>query len=385
VPAGPGRTRRRRKLAEARARAERVALVAAELHGDRTPAGQVPAAAVRALRRRAAAFRADRAETGPAELGDTPLETALREALDGPPPAAPAAPPPVRAGLRAALADPAALDVGLKLATCLVIATAVTNALDRGTHSFWIPLTIAVLVRPEYASIFVRTVNRLAGTLAGAALASVVLLVLGSGLPVAVAAAVAISAAVLTAPRLYAFSVVGVTCSALLSASVAQADPVFAPVRLLDTVIGAAIALLVGHVLWPGRARTTPAGRIAAGIADARAYLEQAARVPAARQEWPGVRDRAYRSAHATRAAVEAARLEPPPVGPAADDLLPAAVALEDLVDRITAAAATVEQQAQPLPHRDRDELAGRLDALTRSSRGLPSGNPASRRVGGPP
>lgn len=81
-------------------------------------------------------------------------------------------------------------------------------------------------LRPEYSSVFVRTINREAGTNIGATFAALVLLFLPSSWTVAIAA-LAIGFAVLSAPKLYALSVIAITASALLSGSIANPDPVF--------------------------------------------------------------------------------------------------------------------------------------------------------------
>lgn len=144
-----------------------------------------------------------------------------------------------------------ALGNGLRLALCLGLASATVIALREPSHSYWLPLTVAVIVRPEYASVFVRTVNRIAGTVAGAITASVILFVAPGAWFVAIGAALAIGFAVLAAPRSYGLSVVGITASALLSASIGTPDPAFPLSRVLDTVLGALIAIVFGYLLWP--------------------------------------------------------------------------------------------------------------------------------------
>ncbi|GGF10351.1 FUSC family protein [Subtercola lobariae] len=147
---------------------------------------------------------------------------------------------------------PDAIRTGIRLALCMAIATATVVALREPDHSYWLPLTVAVVVRPEYGSVFVRTVNRVVGTIIGATVAALVLLVLPASWPIAVAAALAIGFAVFAAPKLYALSVIGITASALLSASIGTPDPVFPLIRLLDTLLGCTIAVVFGYLLWPG-------------------------------------------------------------------------------------------------------------------------------------
>ena len=239
---------------------------------------------------------------------------------------------------------------GVRLAVCMAVATAAAAALHRESHSFWLPLTVAVAIRPEYASVYARTVNRVAGTVTGGLLAAALLFFLGSGWPVGVAAVTALGLAVLGAPRLYALSVVGLTCSALLSASIAHPDPASAAVRVVDTLLGALIALILGYLLWPGRASFPGHHLLDTAVAAAAAYLDRvddaSARVEAAVSD---ARDRAYHSAHRAAAQIRAATLEPPPVDAEAEALVPIALAIEDLVDDITATTAPVSRD-QPGP-----------------------------------
>jgi uncharacterized membrane protein YccC len=248
---------------------------------------------------------------------------------------------------------------GLRLAWCMGLATTVTCALHQQSHSYWLPLTVAVIVRPEYASVFVRSVNRVVGTLIGAAAAAGILLAAPSGWPVAVASAIAIGFAVLAAPKLYALSVVGITSAALLSACIANPDPVFPGLRVLDTLLGAAIAIVFGYLLWPGRHTLPDAVRLDEPARAAAEYLLQAGRAPSDRQNWLAVRDQAYRLAHESRRAAQAGLLDPPPVSRLAAVALPASIALEDTVDGITMLATQIDQGA-PLPDRAEVRELGR-------------------------
>src|SRR6202042_3656549 len=95
------------------------------------------------------------------------------------------------------LGQKAALLAGLRLGWCMALATLGAVLLHRASHSYWLPLTVAVVVRPEYGSVFVRTVNRIAGTILGSLLATVVLLFVDTGWPIALVASLAAGFAVL--------------------------------------------------------------------------------------------------------------------------------------------------------------------------------------------
>ena len=269
----------------------------------------------------------------------------------------------LRADIRVVTSGPALL-TGFRLALCMTVATAVTCALHSESHSFWLPLTVAVAVRPEYASVFVRTVNRVAGTAIGALLAAGAIGVLGSGWPVVIAAAISLGFAVLAGPKLYGLSVVGVTCSALLSSCIGAADPVSPAVRLLDTLIGCAIAIVFGYLVWPDR-RTAPVVLIetAAAVAE---YLQLAITPPDSRHDWDAIRDRAYRLAHLSRQNAQAALLDPPPARMYAAEALPHALTLEALVDEVTAIANLVDGGAYLSGDQEVTELKDRIQAASR-------------------
>ncbi|HEX4017736.1 MAG TPA: FUSC family protein [Frankiaceae bacterium] len=258
----------------------------------------------------------------------------------------------------------AALLAGIRLAWCMALATTLTLVLHQKSHSYWLPLTVAVVVRPEYASVFVRTVNRVIGSIGGAVVAAIALLVLPSGGVVALAATLSIGWAVASAPKLYALSVIGITGSALLSASIGVEDPVYPALRLLDTLLGCAVAVVFGYLLWPGRHTHPFAARPGRATDDAVAYLRQAARAPSERSGWPSVRDRAYASAHLYRASVQAALADPPPVSTAAGAALADAVALEDVVDAVNALDVSIRSGGSAPAEAEVQDLANQIFAL---------------------
>jgi uncharacterized membrane protein YccC len=356
-------------------RAELVAFAAASLYARRRAVAADVVAAIRTAGSEVRMNAPIDVTIGVAQ--SDPGLVALADALS-PQPSHPAAPLSPNRRLGAALramSGPAALANGARIGVCLGVATAVTVAIREPAHAFWLPLTVAVIVRPEYASVFVRTVNRVCGTLIGAALAAGVLVVHPSGLPVAAAAAIALGFAVLAAPKLYGLSVIGVTASALLSSSIGNADPVLPGLRLADTVIGAVIAIVCGYLAWPDARRLPSAARLDAAVAAARAYLAEAVKPAGQRVRWQSCRDDAYRLAHQVRAASEAAAIEPPPVSALASQIIPAAIELEDVVDAITALASAVDVGSDAAA--DADGIGARLTALAQATA------PGNKRWGG--
>jgi len=318
--------------------AELVAFAAATMYADGDP---VPPDAVAAIRAAAAQLRSGEPVSVSYEPpAGSPGLHALADAL-GPAPRRPSASYGHRLGaaLRSVMTRNAVANAA-RIGICMGVATALTVLMHEPAHSFWLPLTVAVIVRPEYGSVFVRTVNRVCGTIAGALVTALVLMPHPPEAVLAVGAATALGFAVLTAPKLYALNVIGVTASALLSSSLAGVDPVLPVLRLLDTMTGAVVAVVFGYLLWPATRRLPGVARLDAALDAARSYLDEAVKEPDARARWQVRRDDAYRLAHQAHAGAQAAAVEPPPVSAMAIKVIPAAAELEDLVDAITAVAA---------------------------------------------
>ncbi|MBJ8343717.1 FUSC family protein [Antrihabitans sp. YC2-6] len=224
---------------------------------------------------------------------------------------------------------------GVRLAICMAVATAAAAVLHGEHHAFWLPLTVAVVVRPELQSVFVRVVNRVAGSVVGAVLAAALLLAAPGNWVLASGAAIAMGLSALAAPKVYGLFVIGVTTSTLLSASIGEINPLAPGLRLLDTLIGCAIAVVIGYVLLPARlfAPHTPLHATTQAVA---AYLRAAADPAVSAVALRKLRRAAYDSAHMFRRSLQEAALEPAALSPTARSDSPVALALEDVVDDIT-------------------------------------------------
>lgn len=261
---------------------------------------------------------------------------------------APAGPPRVgraRAALRTATSRDA-LWMGARIGLCVGVATALALALHPPTHAYWIALTVAVVLRPEYGAVLVRAVHRLVGTIVGVVLVVVLLELTRSPVWLAVAAAAALGLAGLARPRLYGLAVVGITGSALFSIAVGDPAAVEPWARLLDTVLGCAVAVVAGVLLWPRRG-VPDQPRAFARAASALDRMLRSSGGAAADSSGGAATDEAYRVAHAWRAQLERDLAEPDPAHAAAA-WLPVALQLETVVDL---AAATGDPAAADLLH----------------------------------
>jgi hypothetical protein len=239
----------------------------------------------------------------------------------------PAAPPArgrsVGSALRGATTT-AALWVGARIGLCVGLATALAILLHPPQHAFWIPLTVAVVLRPEYGAVLVRAVHRFLGTVVGVVAVAVLVTLTSTPAWLALAAALALGGAAFAAPRVYGLAVVGITGSALLSVAVGDPQGVQVWARLLDTALGCALALVVGVLLWPRRGLPDQSRVFAAGVAALN------------RQIGGSDADEAYRVAHDWRAELERGLAEPDPARAAAA-WLPVAIQLEHAVDVVAA------------------------------------------------
>jgi uncharacterized membrane protein YccC len=181
-------------------------------------------------------------------IGDSMLPVALEQ------------PAPARAGLSAALAP---------LATCLDRDSVVTrHALRFAVVSavavmifwvfpppfgYWIPLTVTVVLKPYAGTTLERTVQRIVGTVAGILLASALMPFLTAPQTQLAAVAFAFFWLMATIPFNYGLAIF------FLSAGLIPFEHLLMPhldqevglLRLAGTGIGAVLAVVAGHLLWP--------------------------------------------------------------------------------------------------------------------------------------
>jgi uncharacterized membrane protein YccC len=154
----------------------------------------------------------------------------------------------LRANLRL---DSAAFRHAVRLAVCVALADTVGRSLWP-SRSYWVPMTVAIVLKPDFTSTFSRGLLRLAGTLAGLLLATALFHLLYPALGVQVVfiasfafllrylgpANYGIFVTVLTALVVLMFAVTGVSPAAVMAA------------RGVNTLLGGAVAL-AAYGLWP--------------------------------------------------------------------------------------------------------------------------------------
>jgi len=179
------------------------------------------------------------------------------------------------AKLRANLSlDSTAFRHALRLAVCVAVAEAINRVIG-SRRGYWMPMTVSIVLRPDFAATFSRGVLRLAGTLAGllAATGLVHFLAPSTGVEIFLIVFFTLLLRAFGSAN-YGIFVTALTALVVFLVSITGVEP--GPVMLargLNTLAGGVIALLA-YALWPTREhRLTP--ELVADMLDAyRSYFQ---------------------------------------------------------------------------------------------------------------
>ncbi|MFG2823785.1 FUSC family protein [Kitasatospora sp. NPDC048365] len=259
---------------------------------------------------------------------------------------------------------PAGREYGVRVAVCVGVSAAVAVLL-RADHWYWLPVTAAFLVKPDYGPLFSRVVNRFAGTAAGVLLFAGVGAAAGGGAWPAVAVAGVAGLLLPVALRHFGAQTAAVTLAVLAFAGVAG-DAQAALSRLVDTALACAIVLLVGHLPRLADTRARVGHRSAYALRSTRRYLDH---VLAGRdgEERGELRRAAYHALAQARGAAETAAAELR-TGRAERDWLRVTARAERIADAATACAVRLEhgagRPAEPAARRITATLTAVADTL---------------------
>jgi uncharacterized membrane protein YccC len=235
---------------------------------------------------------------------------------------------------------------GLRLALCIGLAQVLVSILPV-PRSYWVALTITFVLKPDFGSVFSRALLRALGTVGGLVIAAAVLAEVPRGwwdVPVMFVLAPLIPA---FTPRGYGYQTAAITpVILLLSDNLNHQGTGLLMPRLVDSLIGCAIALVAGYLLWPESWHTRVGDRLADAVADTARYVECAFGDDAEPGARARMRRRLYRDLSAIRTEFQRALTEPPPTGRRAAAWWPLVVAVERIVDATTAARVRVRHGA---------------------------------------
>ncbi|MQS15654.1 FUSC family protein [Streptomyces kaniharaensis] len=256
-----------------------------------------------------------------------------------------------RRAARALLLSGASWRYGLRLALCIGLAQVLVSVIAV-PRSYWVALTVTFVMKPDFGSVFSRAVLRALGTAAGLLIAMPVLAEVPRGwwdVPMMAVLAALIPA---LSAKGYAFQTAAITPVILLLSDLLnhQGFHLVLP-RLYDSLIGCAISLLAGYLLWPESWHTRIGDRLADAVADTASYVSLAFTTRPGRDEPARARyrRRLYRDLSAVRSEFQRALTEPPPVAARAQAWWPLVIAVERIVDTTTATRVRVEHGA-PVP-----------------------------------
>jgi uncharacterized membrane protein YccC len=256
----------------------------------------------------------------------------------------------------------------IRLMLCTLVAAVASEVLPL-SRSYWVVLTVVIILKPDYGSVFARAVQRAVGTMVGAVLGTVILIVVPYGpwllLPFGVLAAL------LPYAKARNYGLVATFLTPLVVLLIDLLDFQgwrLAEIRLLDTLLASVIVLLIGYAPWPSAWQAHLPGQFAETLRSVCAYMDQAlVEMPAGRialsgttrpqphapGEAPVLRSRlrrgAYRSLSNLRTEFQRSMSEPPSVSRRAVAWWPAVVSLQEVMDVVTSTAVAIGRGA-PVP-----------------------------------
>ncbi|MGV0820556.1 FUSC family protein [Martelella sp. AMO21009] len=248
------------------------------------------------------------------------------------------------------------IDAALRLALCIGIAE-IAGRFVSGDHAYWVPITVAIIMKPDFGSVFVRAVHRSIGTVIGVLIGMALIELIPDRIGLVAAIAVLAALQPLAALRSYATKVVLLTPVVLLMIEIAvPATPFhYGLQRLDDTLVGAAIVLVFGYLIWPRSQNVTLASAFAASSRAVADFLAAASDGGAegAGKTLGETEFAAYRKLSDLRTQLQKFSAEPPPAGREAASWFPAVVGAERLCDAI-AVYAEGQRLGDPTPDPER-------------------------------
>jgi uncharacterized membrane protein YccC len=139
----------------------------------------------------------------------------------------------------------------LRMAVCLAIG----DAIGRGIalrRTYWIPMTIAIVLKPDFTSTFARGLLRIGGTMVGLVFATLLFHVIHTGVATGILLMAGFTLLLRWAGAanygIFVFAVSGLVVLLIAMTGTAPADVISA--RALNTAIGGALAL-AAYAVWP--------------------------------------------------------------------------------------------------------------------------------------
>jgi uncharacterized membrane protein YccC len=254
----------------------------------------------------------------------------------------------------------------LRLMLSIGVAALVSQALPL-QRSYWVVLTVAIVLRPDFGSVFARALQRGIGTVVGAVLGAVVLSIFPAGPLLLIPCAIFAGLLPYGRDRNWGlFSTFLTPLVVILIDLLVRTGWALALDRLIDTVLGCAIVLLVGYAPWPSSWHAHLPEQLATALDSVARYTETALTGAPGR---PALRRQTYRVLSDLRTEFQRTMAEPPSVSGRAARLWPALAGLEQVTDAVTATAVRGDVTGQRPDPGQVAQLAGALRSLARGIR----------------
>jgi uncharacterized membrane protein YccC len=255
----------------------------------------------------------------------------------------------------------------IRLTVCIGVAGVVSEVLPL-QRSYWVTLTVAIVLKPDYGSVFARALQRGIGTIVGAVLGAVLLeLFHGTWLLIPFG----VLAALLPYGRNRNYGLLATFLTPLVVVLVDLLKPTgwrLAEDRLIDTLIGCAIVLVVGFAPWPMSWYAHLPAKFGQAARDVCDYMREALGAAPVSAAQVVARSRKLRSTYRAlgdlRAEFQRTMSEPPSISRSATAWWPALVGLESVLDAVTSVSLAVGRGASAPPS-GVEQLCRALDAVS--------------------
>jgi uncharacterized membrane protein YccC len=235
----------------------------------------------------------------------------------------------------------------IRLMVSIGVAAVVSEVLPL-QRSYWVVLTVAIVLKPDLGSVFARGLQRGIGTVVGAVIGAIILAVVPYGLWLLIPFAVLASLLPYGRSRNYGlFSTFQTPLVVVLIDLLDRTGWRLAEARLVDTLIGCAVALVVGYAPWPSSYQAHLPDRFADAVGKVADYTERALVKHAPDRQ--RLRRGTYRELSDVRTEFQRTMSEPRVLSRRAASWWPAVVGLEQVMDTVTAASVAIDQGA-PAP-----------------------------------
>lgn len=257
----------------------------------------------------------------------------------------------------------------LRLSLCVALAE-IAGLLLPLERSYWLTLTVGIVLKPDFGSVFGRAVLRGIGTVIGVGIGAAVLGLGAQGWSLVVLIALFATGVAIGKVRNYGVLSAFVTPLIILQMDLSShGDWSVVVARLVDTVLGCVIVLVFGYLLWPGSMRPRVGGRLADTCETVATYVAQALASTGDLAERSRARRRAYRALADLRTAFQQVVVEPSAAGRQAVAWWPVIAGLERVTDAVTEVVVTVEHGAPRPDESDIGLLTAALAEIAASIR----------------